>query len=190
MNWFQGFVSEHPSLSKLSTILFQNFEKKFILQAEHKIACFLHPPYRRLKMFDSDEQADILRLTRRMLPTTVPDVPAPTVTVPGKRKSAAMDLSKYEDGEDFGPSGDEVSRYHELVCQSKVDDAAAFWKANEKAFSGLSRLAQQFLSPPAGSTPSERLFSKASFLIDDERSNLKSDKADDILFLYSNRDKF
>ncbi len=40
------------------------------------------------------------------------------------------------------------------------------------------------------SVASERLFSKAGFVLDEDRTSLHSDKADDILFLYSNRDKF
>ncbi|OWA53813.1 hypothetical protein BV898_18235 [Hypsibius exemplaris] len=176
----------------LVEILLKNFTSKCSLQPEHKIACFLHPPFRKLRMFEPNEIAEILSLVRRKLPvitepSSVADrVPGP----PAKRSSLMFDISDYEDRLDVVADTDEVTRYHQLECQNQIGDAAEFWKANETQFPGLSKMAKKYLATPAGSVPSERLFSKAGFLIDDERSSLKSDKADDILFLYSNRDKF
>ena len=57
-------------------------------------------------------------------------------------------------------------------------------------FPGLLELARKYLATLAGNTESERLFSEAGFVVDDERKSLKTGKVEDILFLYENTDKF
>ena len=57
-------------------------------------------------------------------------------------------------------------------------------------FPGLSKLARKYLATLAGNTESERLFSEAGFVVDDERKSLKTEKVEDILFVCENTDKF
>ena len=61
-----------------------------------------------------------------------------------------------------------------------------WWKQNEVQLPMMSRVAKSILSIPATSTPSERLFSKAGFLINKKRANLKPSKVDMMLFLNAN----
>ena len=57
-----------------------------------------------------------------------------------------------------------------------------YWKDNEKSKKILSVLAQKYLSAPAGSVASERLFSTASLIADDRRNRLLPEKVEMLLF--------
>ena len=57
-------------------------------------------------------------------------------------------------------------------------------------FPELSKLARKYLVTLAGNTESERLFSEAGFVVENERKSLKTGKVEDILFVYENTDKF
>ena len=61
-----------------------------------------------------------------------------------------------------------------------------YWKNNEKSKITLSRLARKYLCAPAGSVPSERLFSTAALIADDRRNRLLPEKVEMLLFLKKN----
>ena len=177
---------------KLAECIKKNLEKKFTLEDEHKIACFLYPPTRRLRMFSAVEGDAILDLVRCRLPAPVTPsmVPVKSSAAPVKRKPDQLDFSAFEDVEERTESGlDEIERYRNY--QGRTDlDILSFWKTNEELFPGLSKSSKKYLAVPAGSTESERLFSKGGIVVDDLRTSLNADKVEDILFLYSNSDKF
>ena len=77
----------------------------------------------------------------------------------------------------------EFLNYLELPLIPRINDPLAWWKAHEQAMPRLSKLAKKYLSIPATSVPSERLFSKAGELISARRANLKPSNVDMILFL-------
>ncbi|OWA54943.1 hypothetical protein BV898_19330 [Hypsibius exemplaris] len=158
----EEYQSEYPSLIKLGELLLVNFKQKCIVQPEHKIACFLHPPFRKLRIFSTDaERTGILNLTRSLLPSRAKPAAETTtapVTVPAKRKK--FNYSQNEDVVDTESVADEVTRYHELVCRIPVGDAAELWKENEKQFPGLAKLAKKYLATPAGSVASEHKFNR------------------------------
>lgn len=80
----------------------------------------------------------------------------------------------------------EFRRYHEESLIKRQDDPLLWWREREAIFPKLQELAKQFLSVPATSVPSERLFSKAGELISHRRSSLKESLVDKILFLNKN----
>ena len=58
-----------------------------------------------------------------------------------------------------------------------------FWKSQAASLPKLSALARKVLGVPASSSPSKRLFSNAGNILTVKRTNLSSDKLDDLLFL-------
>ena len=66
-------------------------------------------------------------------------------------------------------------------------DLLDFWKSQCSTLPKLSALAQKVLGAPAGSSPSERLFSKAGNIFTVKRTNLSSEKLDNLLFLMWNK---
>ncbi|OQV12732.1 hypothetical protein BV898_13052 [Hypsibius exemplaris] len=186
------FHSDHPAMLTLAELLLKTFSSKCSLQSEHKVACFLHPPFRKLRFFEPNETAKILSLVcSKLLAISEPFNSAYRVLDLQQSDPLSCLTYRYmKTGWTVVTDTDEVTRYHQLECQSQIGDAAKFWKENETQFPGLFKMVKKYLVTAAGSVPSGRLFRKAGFLIDDERWSLKSDKANDIMFLYSNRDKF
>lgn len=86
-------------------------------------------------------------------------------------------------------SCDEMKDY--LQDRSKVDTAGplAQWKNNEERYPRLARAAKRLLCIPATSTPAERIFSKAGFIVNKSRSCLLPKNVDMLVFLAHNMKK-
>ena len=74
------------------------------------------------------------------------------------------------------------------------NDSLDFWRENVKAsfdpFHFITPMARRVLSVPASEAPSERVFSRLSFLIRSLRNRLSSDLVTDTMFLSCNRSYF
>lgn len=77
----------------------------------------------------------------------------------------------------------ELRRLMEEPPIPRHEDPLYWWKTHDGLFPQLAQLAKRYLSVPATSVPSERLFSVAGQLISQRRANLSDDKIDQILFL-------
>lgn len=76
-----------------------------------------------------------------------------------------------------------VIDFHRTSCYS-------WWRENSRRFSLLSKLAQRYLSAPATSVPSERLFSDAGNICSDKRNRLASERTETLLFIKNNFDLY
>jgi hypothetical protein len=85
---------------------------------------------------------------------------------------------------------DEVSRYVKLRDIRVKDDPMEWWLNNKSSFPTLAQLARKYLSIPATSVPSERLFSDAGNHISAKRTRLLPDLVNKILFLKRNSTHF
>ncbi|CAK1595705.1 unnamed protein product [Parnassius mnemosyne] len=68
-----------------------------------------------------------------------------------------------------------------------AESAGTFWSKN-KHLVPLTVLALKYLSVPATSVPSERMFSKSGYVLSSRRSRLQADAVDHICFLNQNYD--
>ena len=81
----------------------------------------------------------------------------------------------------------EVLSYFGENCISRDTSPLQWWKENTGRFPNLAVLAKSYLSVPATSTPSERLFSDAGNIVTKKRASLTPDHVDMLTFLHSNR---
>ena len=85
---------------------------------------------------------------------------------------------------------DEVLHYIKLQQIDITEDPLKWWDINKSSFKILSQLAKKYLSIPASSVPSERLFSDAGNYISAKRTQLSPELVNQVLFLKRNCDHF
>ena len=84
----------------------------------------------------------------------------------------------------------EIDNYlNESITPIKPEsiDVYDWWNTNQSTFPILSRVARKFLSIPATSVPSERLFSDAGNQITSKRTRLSPEVVNELLFVKRNR---
>ncbi|CAG8766249.1 4725_t:CDS:1, partial [Cetraspora pellucida] len=84
------------------------------------------------------------------------------------------------------PQIDEVTDYLAQPQISPTHNPFSWWINNQERFPTIIKLAQKYLSIPATSTPSERLFSDAGNIMSSKRTNLKPQVFEQLLFLKRN----
>ena len=96
-----------------------------------------------------------------------------------KKKSA--DLSTNQDKYEK-----ELSSYCSSEYIERKEDPLAWWKKNMSRFPTLARIAREYLTIPAMSTPSERMLSAAGYLNSQRRSCLSGENLNQLVFLNKN----
>ena len=104
------------------------------------------------------------------------------------KKSRVFDILKGEVldlSENAGRNGrSELEDY--LKEQVTTSDPLKWWETNCTKFPRISNLAKKYLSIPATSVPSERVFSVAGLTVTKLRASLDADTVDQIIFLNKN----
>ena len=84
-------------------------------------------------------------------------------------------------------STSEVDRYLTVpIIDFKTGDPYLWWSQHGQEFPILLKLDWHFLSAPATSVPSERLFSTAGNLHDDKRNRIMAELSEELLFIQNN----
>lgn len=136
---------------KLEIALEQNFD----LHMMHKIAVFLWPNFRHLKMFPESDREEIYAEVRRMLDEKISEA---TVMVEENLDDSIKAQTQYSEWEAVTEfDQDEVTRY--LLdkfnhCNEKT--LLTWWKEASKRYPKLSQVARSVLSVPATVTSIER----------------------------------
>lgn len=79
----------------------------------------------------------------------------------------------------------EVDKYLKKKNEPLAINPLEYWK-HENMFPGIKRLVKSFLSIPASSVASERLFSCAGIVSEKKRCSLKPHKVNQLVFLNKN----
>lgn len=132
--------------------LLQSLETNFELHMMHKIAVFLWPNFRHLKMFPESEREEVYAEVRKMLENH--EMPVATEENVDDLIKAQTQYSEWEAVTEFDQ--DEVSRY--LMdkfnhCNEKT--LLVWWKEASKRYPRLSQVARSVLAIPASVTSIE-----------------------------------
>ncbi|KAL3066097.1 hypothetical protein OYC64_016110 [Pagothenia borchgrevinki] len=115
------------------------------------------------------------------------ETPAPP---PKKKKQQEMLLqSESDDEEEKEHDGDSAKKEMEQYLRdtTKIQSGPlAWWKQNSDRYPKLAFAAKHCLCVPATSTPSERIFSKAGYIVNKTRSSLLPENVDKLIFLAHN----
>lgn len=74
----------------------------------------------------------------------------------------------------------------DIYSQDGDIDVLSYWREKQKQFPVLSCIAKQIFAIPASNTIAERLFSTSKNIISEKRTNLGSEKVNQLLFLQKN----
>ena len=90
---------------------------------------------------------------------------------------------KQKNSKPVAPSLEILENYLESAVSDMDSNPLQYWAQNKN--SALSKLARIYLSPPAGSVPSERLFSVSGRIVRPDRSRLNPEKLNKMLVIKS-----
>lgn len=153
----------------------------------HRIATFLHPQLKSLEFVEESERLQAIRDTKEMISTITVSQTNAERTLRRKNSNDSVISECFDD--DF--ECDEVDLYSgHRVTPSNDMDILECWQQNRESFLKLYQMAMNIQAIPATSAPSERKFSLAGKIINCLRSSLDPAKVNDLLFLYSDSDKF
>uniref|UniRef100_A0A8B9H2A4 BED-type domain-containing protein n=1 Tax=Astyanax mexicanus TaxID=7994 RepID=A0A8B9H2A4_ASTMX len=82
----------------------------------------------------------------------------------------------------------EIKRFREETPLPLTENPLSWWKEHEHEYPQLSRVAKSFLCIPGTSVSAERVFSTAGDIVTAQRSVLKAEHVDQLVFLHKNLD--
>lgn len=164
-------------------------------------AAILDPRFKKLSFFTDDEQRNEAYTVVENLAESLAARPVQKVgddselveerdTAAGpsrqeKEKDQVMSMLLSSDEEEQQPGDSEMKAYLKDTTKSSTGPLE-WWQKNEERYPKLSMAAKRFHSIPSTSTPSERIFSKAGFIISKTRSALLPANVDKLVFLAHN----
>ncbi|KAE9522526.1 hypothetical protein AGLY_017073 [Aphis glycines] len=98
------------------------------------------------------------------------------------------EIKSYEETSES--SSDSSNATHEYAVGRLTDGPLLLWNDMSTVYSTLSKVALKYLSTVATSVPSERLFSKAGLIMNQQRNRLTNEKLNMLLFLQSVDERF
>lgn len=175
----------------------ENVQKQ--LTINHKVALFLHPLMKGLKMQKPAERNEIWSQTKTLMHEFMPETskhPQQEEALVNRSNfvdptlALCMGDSEFDEEEDISDTQIELDDYKNLRIRGEdanVIDLLKWWHEQKQRFPRLYGVARFILSIPASSAAAERLFSLAGRLVK-FRPNMRSDLVDEMLFLKSNID--
>lgn len=155
----------------------------------HKIATFLCPPLKSLRMFSSSEKAEIINETKNLLDSMFPSPQQQSIPhEPRSSIHSSKALQMWQNDNEYEQeSEDEIELYLHMQYNMTDIELLKWWFTHRNRFPRLYKLACSVYSTPASSAAVERVFSSAGHTVK-SRPNLNPSSLDDLLFLKSNSD--
>lgn len=188
-------ISEHlsennfarPAVKKTVRIARKIFDRKYTIDMSNKIACFLDPRYRTLKMLtDNDRETVFTEVKRLIQEETDNDRQQRNNPVENRRFACfhgGLDEDNLEEFQSYMDTAD-FSMYWDAKKETESKNLVEFfWRDNKERYPCLYKLARKRLHVPASSSSSERVFSDAGRTFEPRRTKLKPKKLDDLLFI-------
>uniref|UniRef100_A0AAZ1XG43 HAT C-terminal dimerisation domain-containing protein n=1 Tax=Oreochromis aureus TaxID=47969 RepID=A0AAZ1XG43_OREAU len=193
-------ATKDPLLSEIATVCVTRLKE--LLSADstsshsvhmlYKIATFLTPNLRGLRMLDERGRQNVIQGVKEMIEDLKFDHAhdEDVEPTPAKRPTVLHKFSDWEEEEESCGSKSldvQIQEYRTMKLElSSQQNILQWWNSNSSQFPALSNLARFVLCIPATSAPSERAFSLCGRILEERRSVLKPSSVSDILFLHGN----
>ena len=169
-----------------------------------KVSCFLDPRFKSNNCLNEEDISDVkavvcsdgVLVVESMQSLSQSDDGSATRPPPAKKKRTLGSFFKGKDDTAIENSGAtntpeqktsvEIDRYLAEEDLDSEEDPLKWWKDHTKKYPILSQVCKKYLSIPATSSPSERLFSRAGNIVTPLRNSLKPEMVDMLTFLSSN----
>lgn len=152
----------------------------------HKIAAFLWPEFKQLRYLNEVTKSEVISLIKEEMVHVDYHVPKPEPILNNSLGDILEDLEQYKDVVE-NPQANYIERELSLYQSSVFTEGSIlnWWATHQMEFPILQSIAKKILCIPASSASSERCFSTANRILEERRSNLKSENVDALLFLHS-----
>ncbi|KAK3931916.1 Transposable element Hobo transposase, partial [Frankliniella fusca] len=174
----------HLTLVKARSLCFLN--EKFKPSMKAKVALFLWPDYKELLLLSEDERNEVNAKVRALIAENGSE------TDGGGPNRREVDDPDVPDGPPppktaRAESQDEVARYLSMATSVPAELLLQFWKMMDRpdGFPKLARLARRELGNLSTAAPSERVWSKTSFILNNRRNRLTPKHLNSIIVLCS-----
>ncbi|XP_054155386.1 zinc finger protein 618-like isoform X2 [Oppia nitens] len=156
---------DETSIADLKTVIKTGMEQNFQLQTFHKIAAFLWPNFRFLKMLSSEEREEVHNEVRNLIETRAHiedlDGIGDDCVIRGVDSSGASNPKKarsdFDEWEEQVSDKDELNKYISVqLTTCNEQNILSWWKDHQNEFPKLAKLAKWILSIPASVTSLER----------------------------------
>lgn len=170
--------------SHLARTIFLKLKTKFLSEIDHNraLATVLDPRSKSLD-FLPNSSAD-RQFIMNLLESEYSKL-KPHETEPVTKKAKIME--SIWDSQTQITSGELTSYFWTKVPSPANLDPLEWWKANEKTFPILSKLAKKYLAIPATSVPVERFFSKAGNILTKKRASMKPKTFEMLMYVGINK---
>lgn len=170
------------------------------LSKYQKIAVFLYPMTKSMKMYNREQRQEIVEWARDLMnekfPSSSNNTPRRSSSTssqndqnPSSNVSSALQMFRDDSFEDDDNS-DDIEKYINMQIKSTDDsDVLTWWFQNKSLLPQLFKLSCFIFSIPASSASVERVFSLAGLTVKN-RPNLNPTTLDDLLLLKSNHDLY
>lgn len=187
-------------LSKIRKCAESFLESKMKVGMLHKVATFLLPQFRQLRMIPEEEHEEVYEHVRDAL-TDMQATPfekdtagiEPTAAEPGssaKRGHVDVEFEEWRDTDDGPSTTYEVDEYlrcgPSVVDDSQPDCILRWWRNKQRDMPKLAAYAGRVLCVSASSASTERNFSAAGHVLQKRRTCLKPASVDNLVFLHKN----
>lgn len=167
------------------------FQEKFRPNILHKIAVFLNPRQKSMKVLTDDDRKLIMEyitdlLDQQPLKPRDNSQQNDSPKTPPTKRQRLEEISEFDDDLDNSSVDCELTRYSAAkVLPHNCTNILYWWKENSSIYPGLAAIAKNVLSVMSTSAASERNFSLAGHVVSAKRANLKGSSVNNILFLNS-----
>jgi len=161
------------------------------------IATFLDPRFKTFDWCNGDGKDEAKKLVQELYNDAKKDLPRNSINSIKSITSSDDDDDIFKalkddarDVEDKDEDKDELVLYLQQKQIRLKDDPLKWWSVNKVTLPILAQMARKYLSIPATSVPSERLFSDAGNHISSRRTRLSPELVNKMLFLKRNSENF
>ena len=186
------------SIDSFHTALVNQVRQRMVVNEDMAMATVLHPTFNDLFPIKNREFRESVMLRLRYEFNNI----APTARERADRQPAVVESDsddsasgyhrmikyrKIERQNSFGSEADdqvdELTRYLQINVVEDVDPLEWWW-LNQNKFPTVAKLARKYLTLPASSVASERMFSLAGNIVNDNRTRLADDAIKDLVFCH------